>query len=130
MTGNKQEGEGLAALKGFKAETGLSAVSLAGLIKVPVSTVERWLSPSGKNPPHDGLLELAVTEARRRYAAGCVKAKEQKDPRCPFCGEILPIIHDGRKIKSSHTCPSGYKHILPKRTHDLAYRALTPIVRN
>lgn len=127
---SKKQGAGLLALKAFKAETGLSTKDLAGLIKVPAATVARWLSPAGRNPPHDGFLELAVAEARRRYAAGNRKARITKTPTCPWCGEPLPIIQDGRKIKSDHTCPvTGYRHVLTKRQPDLAYRALTPIVR-
>lgn len=124
------EGKGRSALREFRAETGLSIVKIASMIGVPVDTASKWLSKRREGPQHDGMLELAVAEARRRYAIGIVKAKITKEPTCPWCGEPLPITPDGRKIKSDHTCPlTGYRHILTKRSPDLAYRAFTPIVR-
>lgn len=124
------EGKGRTALKEFRAETGLSIVMIADMIGVPVDTVSKWLSKRREGPQRDGMLELAVSEVRRRYAAGIVKAKITKEPTCPWCGKPLPITKDGRKIKSDHTCPlTGYRHVLTKRAPDLAYRALTPIVR-
>jgi transcriptional regulator with XRE-family HTH domain len=122
--------KGRSALREFREETGLSIVNIAGLIGVPVDTMSKWLSKRREGPQHDGMLELAVAEARRRYAAKIIKAKITKDPVCPWCGDPLPITKDGRKLKSDHTCPlTGYRHILTKRAPDLAYRALTPIVR-
>lgn len=125
------KGKGRSALREFRAETGLSIVKIASMIGVPVDTASKWLSKRREGPQHDGMLELAVAEARRRYAAGIVKAKITKDPACPWCGEPLPLTPDGRKIKSNHTCPlTGYRHTLSKRAPDLALRALTQLVRD
>lgn len=125
------EGAGLASLKRFKEDSGLSTKEIAKLIKRSPNTIDQWLSNSGRNPPHDGFLELAVEAARSKYSAQKNKQNISEEPKCPFCGELFRLNEIGRgKFMVSHLCRSGMTIKMPERPKDEMLYALTPLMRS
>lgn len=83
---DSREGEGLSALKKFKAETGLSTKDVSELLGVPVDTMSGWLSVKEADPPRDFMLLRAGR-------------KIKSDHTCPLAGDFAVVLSEKLKTK-------------------------------